>query len=71
MVALIGGVVRGLLRSGLTVRAGQKIGDVDPRGERRLCFTISDKANAVAGGVLEAAFTGLRTKAILREAVGT
>ena len=53
--AAIGGVVRGILYPGLAVREGQKVGDVDPRGLRSLCFTISDKANAVAGGVLEAA----------------
>lgn len=51
----IDGVLRGILHPGLHVRAGQKVGDVDPRGDRSLCFTISDKANAVAGGVLEAA----------------
>ncbi len=54
VTAAIGGVVRGLLRGGLEVREGEKLGDVDPRGERRHCFTVSDKANAVAGGVLEA-----------------
>ncbi len=54
--ASIAGVVRGLLHDGLEAREGQKVGDVDPRGDRRLCFTISDKANAVAGGVLEATF---------------
>jgi xanthine dehydrogenase accessory factor len=31
-----------------------KVGDVDPRGVRDDCFTISDKALAVGGGVLEA-----------------
>ncbi len=54
VVARISGVLRGLLHPGLSVRAGQKVGDVDPRGERRYCFTISDKALSVAGGVLEA-----------------
>jgi xanthine dehydrogenase accessory factor len=48
------GVVRGLIRSGLRVTAGMKIGDIDPRGERAHCFTISDKSLAVGGGVLEA-----------------
>jgi len=52
--AQIGGVVRGLLHSGVSVRRGAKIGDIDPRGVREYCFTVSDKANAVAGGVLEA-----------------
>jgi xanthine dehydrogenase accessory factor len=54
--ASIAGVLRGILHSGLTVRSGQKVGDVDPRGDRSLCFRISDKANAVAAGVLHAAF---------------
>ena len=30
-----------------------KIGDIDPRGRLHYCFTISEKAFAVAGGVLE------------------
>ncbi|GAB6174208.1 selenium-dependent molybdenum cofactor biosynthesis protein YqeB [Paradesulfitobacterium aromaticivorans] len=50
----IGGVIRGLLRGGLMVFPGMKVGDIDPRGDREYCFTISDKARAVAGGVLEA-----------------
>lgn len=52
--ACVGGVLRGLIHDGLTVAAGRKIGDIDPRGEREYCFTISDKARAVGGGVLEA-----------------
>jgi xanthine dehydrogenase accessory factor len=48
------GVVRGLLHDGLTCHPGMKVGDVDPRGVLSHCFTISDKALAVAGGVLEA-----------------
>jgi xanthine dehydrogenase accessory factor len=31
-----------------------KAGDIDPRCEVSHCFTVSDKALAVAGGVLEA-----------------
>jgi xanthine dehydrogenase accessory factor len=50
----IGGVLRGLLHDGLTVSAGLKIADVDPRAQMRYCFTVSDKALAIAGGVLEA-----------------
>jgi len=52
--AQIGGVVRGMLRSGLTVWRGVKVGDVDPRAERAHCFTLSDKSLAIGGGVLEA-----------------
>jgi len=54
VVANISGVVRGLLADGLLVKAGTKVGDVDPRGIRQHCFTISDKARAIGGGVLEA-----------------
>ena len=52
--APIRGVVRGLAHDGLVVQEGQKVGDIDPRGVREHCFTISDKARAVAGGVIEA-----------------
>jgi xanthine dehydrogenase accessory factor len=48
------GVLRGLLRDGLHAHQGEKIGDVDPRGIAGYCFTISDKARAIGGGVLEA-----------------
>ena len=50
----IGGVVRGLIMNATKVVRGLKIGDVDPRGIREYCFTISDKARAIGGGVLEA-----------------
>ena len=52
--ARIGGVIRGLLRSGTEVKVGTKLGDIDPRLQISHCFTISDKARAVGGGVLEA-----------------
>jgi xanthine dehydrogenase accessory factor len=48
------GVLRGLLHPGLTVTRGQKVGDIDPRDDARLCQFVSDKALAVGGGVLEA-----------------
>ena len=52
--ARIDGVLRGLIRTGLQVPGGLKIGDVDPRGNRDYCFNISDKSLSIAGGVLEA-----------------
>ncbi|MBM7866963.1 EF2563 family selenium-dependent molybdenum hydroxylase system protein [Heliobacterium gestii] len=52
--AQIAGIVRGLVKDGITVTAGLKIGDVDPRLERSYCASISDKARAIGGGVLEA-----------------
>jgi xanthine dehydrogenase accessory factor len=54
VIAKISGVVRGLLRGEIEVKKGMKVGDIDPRGKRELCFTISDKARAIGGGVLEA-----------------
>lgn len=52
--AQIAGILRGILRKGMPVSEGMKIGDIDPRGIREYCFTISDKARAIGGGVLEA-----------------
>ena len=47
------GVIRGLLRDGAEVWKGMKTGDIDPRGIKEYCYTISDKASAIGGGVLE------------------
>ena len=52
--AQVGGVVRGLLQDGVAVTKGMKSGDVDPRGNIENCYTISDKAASIGGGVLEA-----------------
>ena len=54
VVARVGGVLRGLIRDGHQVEEGLKLGDVDPSGEKRRAFEVMDKANAVAGGVMEA-----------------
>ena len=51
--AAIDGVVRGLIMP-MTVQYDEKVGDVDPSGDPGRCTTISDKARAIAGGVLEA-----------------
>lgn len=50
----IGGVVRGLIRPGFEAFEGLKVADVDPRCVREHCFSVSDKARAIGGGVLEA-----------------
>jgi len=52
--SLIDGVLRGLIADGTEVWKGLKIGDVDPRGTKEHCVTISDKSRSVAGGALEA-----------------
>ena len=56
----LSGVVRGLLHDGVEATEGMKIGDVDASGEVGRAFTISEKSNAIAGGVLEACFVLLR-----------
>ncbi len=54
VTSAIDGVLRGLLRDGIEVPAGFKVGDVDPRAEPAHCHTISDKSRAIGGGALEA-----------------
>lgn len=53
--ATLDGILRGLIRDGYLVTVGFKMADIDPRAEELgNCFTISDKARCIAGGVLEA-----------------
>ena len=54
MICTLDGVLRGILADGTEVHRGMKAGDVDPRGKVEHCYTVSDKALAVGGGVLEA-----------------
>jgi xanthine dehydrogenase accessory factor len=64
------GCLRGMIHDGLLVQAGNKIGDVDPRGQTQFASTVSDKARAIGRAVLEAVLLigaekgllGLRTK---------
>lgn len=52
--ATIDGVLRGIIRDGSDASEGLKIADIDPRlEEQQNCFTISDKARALGGAVLE------------------
>jgi xanthine dehydrogenase accessory factor len=59
VVARISGVLRGVLRDGVPVGAGDRIGDIDPRGVTEDLNHISDKAMRVAEGVLEALILNL------------
>lgn len=58
----ISGILRGIIYEGLWVEEGMKIADVDPRCEREHCFTVSDKARAIGGGVLEAIMHYIQAK---------
>jgi xanthine dehydrogenase accessory factor len=62
VLAGVHGVLRGLLHPSVDVAAGTKIGDIDPRAAADHCFTVSDKALAIAGGVLEAILTVYQEK---------
>lgn len=55
VTATLDGLLRGLIRDGYPVTKGFKIADIDPRAEEyQNCFTVSDKARCIAGGVVEA-----------------
>jgi xanthine dehydrogenase accessory factor len=60
------GVLRGLVHQSVAVQAGLKIGDLDPRANPDFCDTISDKALAIGGGVLEATLASQ----VIRERLG-
>lgn len=55
------GILRGIIRPGIEIAQGMKIGDVDVRDDSSACDLVSDKALAVGGGVLEAILTFKRT----------
>ena len=54
------GILRGLIHPRVEITEGMKIGDVDTRNNPSLIRLVSDKALAVAGGVLEAVFIKLK-----------
>ncbi len=54
VITQIDGILRGQIRNSIRVKEKQKIGDIDPRGNRQYCTTISEKARAIGGSVLEA-----------------
>jgi xanthine dehydrogenase accessory factor len=61
--ARIAGLLRGLVADGVRIAAGVKLGDVDPRGPEIDPARLSDKAQAVAAGVLDAVRSGLVSRA--------
>jgi xanthine dehydrogenase accessory factor len=59
ILAPLPGVLRGLIRDGVPVRAGAKLVEVDPRGNPALCFGLGERPKRIALSVLGA----LRTAA--------
>jgi xanthine dehydrogenase accessory factor len=64
------GVLRGLIHPSVPVQKSVKIGDLDPRGDVANCYTISDKALALGGGVLEAILSAPAVRATLQPSDG-
>ena len=54
VVSNLDGMVRGLVHPAAELSAGEKVADVDPRGHLVDPALVTDKALAIAGGVLEA-----------------
>jgi xanthine dehydrogenase accessory factor len=65
VLAPFDGFLRGLIRGGTQVSAGQKIGDVDPRDDPNLVKYVSDKSRVIGGGVLEAILSCLELRSSL------
>ncbi|MCX6647705.1 MAG: selenium-dependent molybdenum cofactor biosynthesis protein YqeB [bacterium] len=57
VVARACGILRGIMHTNLEICKGAKLIEIDPARRRELCFRVSAKANAMAGGVLEAVFS--------------
>lgn len=67
VIAPFKGVLRGLIRPGVAIPQGMKIGDIDQRDDPSYCFMVSDKALSVGGGVLEAMLSKPEIRARLLE----
>lgn len=52
VTASITGVLRGLLQEGTYIKENVKTGDIDPRGQREYCWTISEKARSIGMAAL-------------------
>lgn len=65
--ATLTGILRGMIRDGFYVKKGMKIADIDPRMDKlRDCYRRSDKAIAIARGVLEVVKRYLRLQHLLQ-----
>jgi xanthine dehydrogenase accessory factor len=67
LLAPFDGALRGLVHDSLQVKTGEKVGDLDPRGDPSFCYQISDKSLAVGGGVVEALLSQSKIRQILRD----
>jgi xanthine dehydrogenase accessory factor len=63
LLAPLAGVLRGLSARGARIAPGQKVIEVDPRGEPSLCFGVGERPRRIARGVVEA----LAARGVLRD----
>lgn len=61
IVSPLKGILRGLIRPGIEIPKGMKIGDVDPRDDPSLPALVSEKALAIGGGALEAVLVFMKS----------
>ena len=54
LVARVGGIIRGIVKDGLSVQAGTKLVDIDPGGDPTYLSELSQKAWIIADAVLSA-----------------
>jgi xanthine dehydrogenase accessory factor len=54
VVAKVSGIIRGIVKDGLSVQAGAKLVDIDPRGDLAYLSELSKKAWTIADAVLTA-----------------
>jgi len=52
--AEVSGTIRALMRNGVKVAKGTKLGEIDPTGSKKACYTIRPRMSTIAGGVLAA-----------------
>lgn len=65
--ATLTGILRGLIRDGFAVKKGMKIADIDPRPDKQAaCYERSDKAIAIAKGILDVVQKHLRLQHLLQ-----
>jgi xanthine dehydrogenase accessory factor len=54
LIAMVSGIIRGIVKDGLSVQAGAKLVDIDPRGDPVYLSELSKKAWTIADAVLTA-----------------
>lgn len=65
--ATLTGILRGMIRDGMFVKKGMKIADIDPRlDQQEACYKRSDKAIAIAKGILNVLERHLRLQHLLQ-----